>query len=124
MSPTFAEIWSVFSTGRGRIIGLDAISLSVVFRIAEKQLRGETASAQSMRNGLLEHEPRVIGQPIISEQLDVLIEEIKKNTRFDGTMVFNADGRRRYENLANVGFMISDNGFQTIVMTQSGVELV
>ncbi|PIZ69254.1 MAG: hypothetical protein COY11_04720 [Candidatus Portnoybacteria bacterium CG_4_10_14_0_2_um_filter_44_20] len=113
---TFQEIWQVFSTGKGDIFGLDAISLSAVFRIAELEVRGDRRNAKSMRRGLLEHEPRVIGRPISPELLDELVEAIKQNTRSDGTTIFNADGRRRYENLPDIGFIITDKGFQTVVL--------
>jgi hypothetical protein len=122
MNITFKEIWQVFSTGKGRICGLDAISLSAVFRIAEKELRGEISSAQSMRKGFLEHEPRVIGQPVTPEQLDELIQEIKKNTTFNGTVACNADGQPRYQNLPDVGCMITKRGFQIVILTKDGVE--
>ena len=114
---TFQEIWQVFSTGKGDIFGLDAISLSAVFRIAELEVRGDRRNAKSMRRGLLKHEPRVIGRPISPELLDELVEAIKQNTRSDGTTVFNADGRRRYENLPDIGFIITDKGFRTVVIS-------
>src|SRR3989344_7746062 len=117
----FQEIWNVFSTGKGTVHGLDAISLSVVFRIAEMELRDDPR-AQSMREGFLEHEPRVIGQPIGSDLLDELVREIKNHTRFDGTVVLNADDRRRYENLPDVGFMITDRGFKTVVLSHDGIQ--
>lgn len=119
---TFQEIWTVFSIGRGTVHGLDAISLSAVFRIAEMELRSDSR-AHSIREGLLEHEPRVIGHPIDSTQLDEMIHEIKLHTKFKGPAVYNADGRRRYENLADVGFIITDRGFQTVVLTHNGFEL-
>ena len=119
---TFQEIWNVFSTGKGTVHGLDAISLSAVFRIAEMELRGDARGVQSMREGFLEHEPRTIGQPISSDLLDELVQEIKNHTRFDGTVVLNADGRRRYENLPNVGFMITDHGFKTVVLSRDGIQ--
>lgn len=114
---TFQEIWTVFSTGRGTVHGLDAISLSAVFRIAEMEISGDQRGAQSMRKGFLEHEPRVLNHPIDPVQLDELIQEIKRHTQFEGTVVYNNDGRRRYENLADVGFMITDHGFQTVVLS-------
>jgi hypothetical protein len=122
MNTTFKEIWQVFSTGKGRIYGLDAISLSAVFRIAEMELHGDISSAQSMREGFLEHEPLLIGQPITPEQLDELVQEIKKNTIFDGTVVCNPDGQPRYQNLPDVGSMITKKGFQTVVLTKDGVK--
>lgn len=113
---TFQEIWTVFSTGKGAIHGLDTISLSAVFRIAEMELRGDPR-AQSMREEFFEHEPHVLGHPIDPVQLDELIQAIKRNTRFDGTVVYNTDGRRRYENLPDVGFIITEAGFQTVILS-------
>ncbi len=118
---TFQEVWQVFSTGKGALNGLDAISLSAVFRIAEKELRGETSSALSMRDGFLKHESRVIGREISQAELDQLVQEIKEHTRFEGTIVYNSDGARRYENLPDVGFTITDRGFQTVVLTPDGL---
>jgi hypothetical protein len=120
---TFQEIWNVFSTGKGTVHGLDAISLSAVFRIAETELRGDAREAQSMREGFLEHEPRTIGHPISSDLLDGLVQEIKNQTRFNGTVVLNADGQRRYENLADVGFMITNHGFKTVVLSSNGIQM-
>ena len=117
----FQEIWNVFSTGKGAVQGLDAISLSAVFRIAEMELRNDFR-AKSMREGFLEHEPRTIGQLISSDLLDELVQEIKNHTRFNGTVVLNADGRRRYENLADVGFMITDRGFKTVILSRDGIQ--
>ena len=113
---TFQEIWQVFSPGHGDINGLDAISLSAVFRIAEMEF-SDYPNAVFMRKDLLEHESRVIGQPISTELLDELVEVIKQNTRFVGSAVFNADGRRRYENLPVVGFMITNKGFRTFALS-------
>ena len=113
---TFQQIWSVFSTGKGTIHGLDAISLSAIFRIAEMELRGNTFSARSMRNGFLQHEPRVIGEPISSDLLDELVQQIKNHTIL-GTVIYNTDGRRHYQNLTDVGFMIIDRGFKTFVLS-------
>lgn len=114
---TFQEIWTVFSTGKSTVQGLDAISLSAVFRIAEMELRGDPSGARSMREGFLKHEPRVLGHSIDPTQLDELIHEIKRHTRFDGTVVHNTDGQHRYESLVDVGFTITDRGFQTVVLS-------
>ncbi|MEK7153955.1 MAG: hypothetical protein AAB792_00145 [Patescibacteria group bacterium] len=116
MPVKFNEIWTVFSTGRGQICGLDTISLSVVFRIAEMQLRGDKRGARLMCANFLRD------QDITLEQLYSLVQEIEKNTKFNGTIVLNADGSRRYENLADVGFMITKRSFETVVITSSGVE--
>lgn len=116
MQLSFKEIWAVFSTGKGRIIGLDAIALSVPFRIAEKQLVGDNRGARLMFADFLKNEDISLGQ------LNDLVREIEANTKLAGTVVFNTDGSRRYENLADVGFMITASGFEIVVMTPSGVE--
>ena len=115
MSTTFKEIWQVFSTKKGRICDLDAISLLAVFRIAEMEIRNDPRG-QAMYRDFLKHES------IISEQLDDLVQEIKKNTTFDGTVVCNADGQPRYQNLPDVGFIITERNFQTVILTEDGVE--
>ncbi len=115
MRTTFKEIWQVFSTTKGRICGLDTISLSVIFRIAEMEIRNDPRSRAMYRN-FLKHES------ITSKQLDDLVQEIKKNTTFDGTVVCNADGQPRYQNLPDVGFIITEEDFQTVILTEDGVE--
>ena len=115
MRTTFKEIWQVFSTTKGRICGLDTISLSVIFRIAEMEIRNDPRS-QAMYRNFLKHES------ITSKQLDDLVQEIKKNTTFDGTVVCNADGQPRYQNLPDVGFIITEEDFQTVILTEDGVE--
>lgn len=115
----FKEIWKVFSTGHGDIEGLDAISLSEVFRIAEMELMGGF-NTDSMRKSFLKYEPGAINRTIRPKLLDKLIKVIKRNTRFDGadrTIVYNADGQRRYENLPDIGFMITNKGPQTVALS-------
>ncbi|MBI3633319.1 MAG: hypothetical protein HY226_03450 [Candidatus Vogelbacteria bacterium] len=113
----FKEIWKVFSTGHGTVLGIDAISLSAIFRIAEHELRGNFQEATDMLHGFLTHEPVVLRYEVTPKELDELIQEIERNTRFEGTVVYNADGRRRYEDLPVVGFMLTANGFQTVTLS-------
>ena len=115
MSTTFKEIWQVFSSGKGRIYNLDAISLSVVFRIAEMKIRNDPRGQAMYRNFLKQ-------EPITSEQLDDLVQKIKENTTFKGTAVYNADGELRYQNLSDVGFTIAERDFQTVILTKDGVK--
>lgn len=113
--PTFKEIWKVFSTGHGRIYKLDAISLSMVFIIAEQEFCKDRR-ASPLKKDFLDNED------ISDSQLEHLISEVKKNTKIDGIFVFNSDGKRRYENLADVGLILTGKGPRTVVLTESGLE--
>ena len=117
--PNFQEIWDVFATGHGTIHGIDAISLSAIFRIAELELGGNSVGSADMLHGFKTHESCFLRGEVTSSQLDELINEIKRNTQFEGTMVFNADGRRRYDGLADVGFMVTPSGFKTVVLFEN-----
>jgi hypothetical protein len=109
----FAEIWKVFSTGLSSVYGIDCIALSAVFRIAEMQLRNNN-HALAMRQDFLQYEPEVS-----PEDLDHLIEVIKENTYFDGTVVYNTGGRRRYENLPDVAMVWTPAGRLSPVLLSS-----
>ncbi len=115
----FQDIWQIFSTGKGKIYGVDAISLSAIFRIAEQELKGEFFQAQSARREFLKYEPQVMDCYFTATQLDELVEEIKCNTIFNQSIVYNSDGRRRYENLTDVGFMMTEDGFKTVILSDS-----
>ncbi len=95
---TFDSIWSVFSTSRGIVCGLDAISLSAAFRIAEMELRSD-ARATGLRHSLFEDEPRACGRQLVQEELEEVILVIKENTEFRGMTVYNKNGSPRYDDL-------------------------
>ena len=94
---TFEQLWTICSTGKGEIGGIDGISMPAVFRLAEMKLYGDDASAKRWREGFLEGESRVKGRPISPELLDEMVEIIKQNTQKVDGFICNAGGQRRYE---------------------------